>query len=580
MLGTSRPAAALLILGLGSAVAAGTPAATEARDTRPGAGSGAPTTRDLRASGVVHLETTCREEVKADFQTAVALLHSFFYEEARSRFEDLARRDPRCAMAWWGVAMTWYHPLWAAPTPPEMLAGQEALEKAKALGGKTDLERGLIAAIDAYFSGREGPPEKGQPAPATEGTAALSCHGPRTHSARAEAFLQELEKLRHEHPRNLEVAVFYSLALLATAPPTDRTYEKQLLATAILEPLFEKNTGHPGIPHYLIHAYDYPALASRGLAAARHYGDVAPWVPHALHMPSHIYTRLGMWADSIQANLASADAARRYTARVADGAAWYDELHALDYLMFAYMQSAQATKAGEVLEYVRGLRKFHQPNFAAAYAIGAIPARYTLERHDWKEAAALEVMHPDVVGPFPFAVAHVEFAKGIGAARSGDVALARGALGRLGELRDALKGPQFEWWIDQIEIQRLAVSAWIARAEKQDTEALRLMREAVELEGRAGTHPVTPGQILPTNEQLGDLLLELGRPGEALAAYEASLEAFPGRFNGHYGAARAAELADQPAGARTHYQQVLAMAGGGDGRTVELAQARRYLDSK
>ncbi len=529
----------------------------------------APTTGDLRASGIVRLETTCRPEVKEDFQTAVALLHSFFYEEARRRFEEIARRDSDCAMAWWGAAMTRYHPLWAAPTDMDMAAGAKAAETAKALGGKSDLERGFIDSIHAYFN-EKAPPD--QPGPV-----ALSCHGPRTHGARAEAFRKALEDLRGKFPDNLEVNVFYSLSLLATASPTDKTYGNQLLATAILEPLYEKNPDHPGIPHYLIHAYDYPSLAARGLPAARHYGDIAPWVPHALHMPSHIYTRLGMWSDSIKANLASADAARTYTKRVADGAAWYDELHALDYLVFAYLQTAQDRKALEVLDYVRGLKKFHQPNFAAAYAIGAIPARCALERHNWQEAAALTVLHPDVIKPFPFAVAHVEFARAVGAARSGRLDEARAALNRLGELRDALKGPQFEWWVDQIEIQRLAASAWIARAQKQDDEALRLLRESVEKETKAGTHPVTPGQILPANEQLGDLLLELGRPGEALEAYEKSLEAFPGRFNSHDGAARAAALAGKPAVAQEHYKRLVEMAGNGVGRRDTLARAREYL---
>lgn len=540
----------------------------------------APTAGDLRSSGVVRLDVSCRPEVKEDFQSAVALLHSFFYEEARRRFEEIARKDSDCAMAWWGAAMTWYHPLWAAPTPIEMAEGTKAAEKAKAIGGKTDLERGLIGAIHTFFLGEETPAGDAAAGKRTEIQVAPSCHGPRTHGARAAAFRAALEKLHQEHPDNLEVAVFYSLSLLATAPPTDQTYGNQLLATAILEPLYEKNPSHPGIPHYLIHAYDYPSLASRGLAAAREYGQIAPWVPHALHMPSHIYTRLGMWSDSIEANLASADAARRYTARVADGAAWYDELHALDYLVFAYLQTAQDGKSAEVLAYMRGLTKFYQPNFAAAYAIGAIPARHALERHQWKEAAALTLPHPEQVEPYPFAVAHVEFARAIGAARSGQTDAARSAIARLGELRDALKGPQFEWWIDQIEVQRLSASAWIARAEKKDDEALGLMREAADLEGRAGTHPVTPGQILPTQEQLGDLLMELGRPEEALPAYEKSLEAFPNRFNGHYGAALAAEQAGMTALARKHYEALIEMAGNGDGRREEVARARERLAMK
>ncbi len=558
--------ASLVVLGLTIVVASGS-AGQKPADKTPSVG-------ELRKSGIVRLEITCRPEVKEDFQAALALLHSFFYEEARRRFDDVARRDPECAMAWWGRAMTWYHPLWAPPTPEEMAEGIKSVEKAKAIGPKTDLERGLLGAIDAYFRSDDRPGEDGTAA------TAQSCHGPRAHGARAEAFRAALGELHEKHPDNLEVTVFYSLSLLGSAPPTDKTYKNQLTATAILEPLFERNPDHPGIPHYIIHAYDYPALAARGLIAARQYGDIAPWVPHALHMPSHIYTRLGMWNDSIDANLASASAARDYTSRFYEGATWYDELHALDYAVFAYLQTAHDRKAGEIVERVRSLGRFQEPNFAAAYAIGAMPARYALERRRWKDAAALTVIHPQVVGAFPFAVAHTEFARAVGAARSGQIELARNALVRLAELREALNEPKFKWWIDQIEIQRLAGAAWLARAGMKDDEALRLLQESAALEDTAGTHPVTPGQILPAREQLGDLLMELGRPGEALVEYEKSLDAFPNRFNSRHGAARAAELAGKRDLARTHYEHLLEMAGKGDGRREELDQARRFMAAR
>jgi tetratricopeptide (TPR) repeat protein len=284
-----------------------------------------------------------------------------------------------------------------------------------------------------------------------------------------------------------------------------------------------------------------------------------------------------MWSDSIRANLASADAARDYTARQHDGETWYDELHALDYAVFAYLQTAQDAKAAEILDYLRGLERFHEPNFAAAYAIGAIPARWALERHRWEDAAALTTLHPQVVEPFPFAAAHTEFARALGAARSGKVEPARTAVARLAELRRTLEVPKFQWWVDQIEIQRSAAAGWLARAEGNDEEALRLLGEAAALEDRAGTHPVTPGQILPAREQLGDLLLELGRPAEALVEYEKSLEAFPNRFNGHHGAGRAAAQAGKPAVACRHYQHLVELAGDGDGRREELERARLYL---
>jgi len=487
---------------------------------------------DLRRSGTVAFPATCRPELKKDFDTAVALLHSFFYEEARRRFLEIAERDPKCGMAWWGVAMTWYHPLWAPPTPEEMKEGAAAVAKAKAIGAPTDLERGFIEAIDGFFNTEE--------KPAAGAAVEQSCHGPRVHGARAVCFRDSLEKLRSKFPHELEAQVFYALALLGTAPPTDKLYQNQLRAVEILEPLFRKHPDHPGIAHYIIHAYDYPSLARRGLQAARKYADIAPWVPHALHMPSHIYTRLGMWKESIASNLASAEAARDYASRAHGGAATMDELHALDYLVFGYLQTNQEDKAGEIVEYVKQVKKFPpQNNFASAYAVGAIPARWALERRKWEEAAALTIPHPEALKGFPFAEAHIEFARAVGGARSGRPEVARAAIARLETLKEGLKDPKFQWWINQVEIQRLAGAGWLARAEGKDADAERLLRQSADLEDKSGTHPVTPGQILPAREQLGDLLMELGRPADALVEYEKSLEAFPNRLNGHAGLARA-----------------------------------------
>jgi tetratricopeptide (TPR) repeat protein len=525
----------------------------------------------LRKSGMVHLEITCRPEVKEDFRTAVALLHSFFYDEARRRFEEIAQRDPQCAMAWWGVAMTWYHPLWAPPTPEELSSGIAAVDKAKAIGGKTELERGLIDAIGAFFRSEEKPPEKPDLVTPT-------CHGPRSHGARAEAFRESLERLHQKRPDDLEVSVFYTLALLGTAPPTDKSYTNQLKATAILEPLSERYPNHPGIAHYIIHAYDYPSLATRGLPAARKYSDIAPWVPHALHMPSHIYTRLGMWEESIKSNLAASSAARDYSAQYYQGITLSEDLHALDYLTFAYLQTGQDRKAGEVLDHVLGINRIQPINeFAIAYAVGAIPARYALERRRWKDAATLKVPHPKLLNSYPYALAHIEFAHALGAAHSGDVEAARQAVSRLKQLRDSMTDPKFQWWANQVEIQRLASAGWLAHAERKDEEALRLLREATELEDRSGLHPVTPGQILPAREQLGDLLLKLNRPSEALVEYEKSLESFPNRLNSHYGAARSAELSGKTGVARQHYERIIEMAGHGDGLREELVQARDFL---
>jgi tetratricopeptide (TPR) repeat protein len=525
---------------------------------------------ELRKSGTIRFEVTCRPEVKQDFETAVALLHSFFYDEARRRFIEIAERDPGCAMAWWGVAMTWYHPLWAPPTPEDMKKGAEAVEQAKRIGGRTELEKGFIAAIDAFFSADD--------APAAADPIVESCHGPRVHSARAVCFRQGIERLKKKYPDDLEVLTFYALALLGTAPPTDKLYQNQLAATAILEALAERNPDHPGIAHYIIHGYDYPSLAPRALAAARKYGEIAPWVPHALHMPSHIYTRIGMWKDSIEANLRSAEAAREYSARFHDGASTSEEVHALDYMEYAYLQTGQDEKAAQIVDHLGGMRKFYpEQEFAVAYAVGAIPARFALERKRWSEAAVLATSHEDLLKHFPFAEAHLEFARAVGGARGGRLETARPALARLARLRDALKDPKFQWWINQIEIQRLAASGWIARAEGRTKEGEEFLREAAALEDKAGAHPVSPGQILPAREQLGDLLMDLDRPGEAFAEYEKSIEAFPNRFNGHFGAARSAERAGNEDAARRHYKHLLEMSRDGDGGRAELASAREFL---
>jgi len=327
----------------------------------------------------------------------------------------------------------------------------------------------------------------------------------------------------------------------------------------------------------LIHAYDYPELAPRALAAARHYDRVAPWVPHALHMPSHIYTRLGMWDESVDANRRSSQTAQEYAARAFGGATWSEDLHASDYLTFAYLQTARDQEAAAIVERVKGLTNLYAPNFASAYAIGAIPARYALERGQWREAADLPVLHPEVMKTFPFAAAHTEFARAIGAARSGDPERARAAIARLAELRTALDEPKFRWWMDQVEIQRLACAGWLAQAEGKVDDAEKELRAAADLEDRAGTHPVTPGQLLPAHEQLGDLLAMRGRHADALAEYELALKAFPHRFNAHLGAARAAKKANRPDVARAHYEHIVAMTKHATSRLAEIDEARAFV---
>ena len=532
-----------------------------------------PVAGELRRAGTIDFPVTCAAAVRDDFETAVALLHSFFYDEARRRFLDIAARDPGCAMAWWGVAMTWYHPLWAPPTAVERAKGLAAVERARATGGATELERGMIDAIAAFFTTNEvedlgaGPP------------AGCACCGPQAHGARAQAFRTAFERLHARFPDEVEVTTFYALALLGTVPPADETYAQQCAAAALLEPLFERHPDHPGIAHYIIHAYDYPELAERALIAAHEYGDIAPWVPHALHMPSHIYTRLGMWEQSIASNLASSQAARDHAARRFDGRATMDDLHAMDYLMFAYLQRADDDAAERVLEELWAIEAVEPGNeFASAYALAAIPARFVLERRDWRAAARLTAPRPEVVGRYPMAAAHIEFARAVGGARSGDLATAATAVQRLVELRDSLPGTHFSWWTDQVEIQRLAASAWLERAEGRAGAAIRTMRSAARIEDEAGTHPVTPGQILPVREQLGEMLFGCADPAEALVEFELSLEAFPRRLASHVGAARAAIETGRIDVARRHYRAIVEMAGATGAHREAVAIARAALD--
>jgi hypothetical protein len=342
-----------------------------------------------------------------------------------------------------------------------------------------------------------------------------------------------MEQLHTRHPDDIEGTIFYALAILGTAPATDKTYAKQRQAADLLNAVLPGAPDHPGVAHYLIHSLDYPPLASLALPAARAYARIAPSSPHAQHMPSHIFTRLGLWTESIQSNLASQEAARQLMARTHPGATHFDGLHAMDYLEYAYLQVGDDEAARKIVEQVRAVAKVNQPTFSAAYAFAATPARYALERHQWAEAVALTVSPGWFPWKeFPWAEAVVHFARGLGAARSGDLATARAELMRLAQIRDGLAALKGDYdWADQVEIQRRAVGAWIARATGRDEEAVAGLRAAADLEDSIDKHPVTPGAVLPAREQLGDLLLEMGQAAEAAAQYDAVLKNSPGRRN-------------------------------------------------
>ncbi len=469
---------------------------------------------DLGNIGRAHIETSCSEAAQKEIDRGVALIHSFWYAEAEKAFRSAAAADERCGMAWWGVAMANLHPIWAPPTPDELRVGSEAAEKAKAAGAKTDREKAFIHAIHTFYSGAD----------------------KLDHRTRMVAYEKAMAELETAHPKDREGAIFHALALLGIADAKDKTYAHQKRAAEILNRVLPDEQEHPGVAHYLIHSFDYPELAELALPASRVYAKLAPGSPHALHMPSHIFTRLGLWDESIASNIAARDKAANYVAKVMPGAASFDELHAIDYLVYAYLQQGKLDEAKTLVVRIAAVKKIDNPShFAAAYAISAVPGRYALERRQWKEAAALAV--PSVIdwSKVPYAEANIHYARGIGAARSGDLAVARDAVARLDAIRKMLDG----YWADQVEIQRLAASAWLARAEKNDDEALKLARAAAELEASTEKHPVTPGAIVPARELLAELLLEMGKREDALAEVRRVLKDAPGRKNAMLLAARA-----------------------------------------
>jgi len=525
---------------------------------------------DLRAAGTVDFKMSCAPEVRSEFIRGVALLHSFFYEEARRIFTEVAAKDPTCAMAQWGIAMTWWHPIWTPPTPDEMSAGKAAAEKAMAMNAGTDRERGFITALNAYYNTPDGP---------STGEVGQSCHGPVGPRDRVIAYEKAMRTLYERYPDDVETQTFYALAVLAVgyANPTDTTLSNQLKAAAILEKLWTKNPRHPGVAHYLIHSYDYPSLAERGLAAARSYGSIAPWVPHALHMPSHIFTRLGMWEDSIAANRSSADASRAYAAMRHRDATEAEELHALDYTVYSYLQEGQDAKAKEIVDFVSTVRKTNpELEFSAAYALAAIPSRYALERNAWSDAAALRVPELPHWSSFPFMEALIEYAHALGRAHTGDLEGARKAMDRMRQLRDATSDPKFDYFKRQLDLQIQAASAWVTYSEGKKDDAIDLLRRAADAEDILGKHPVSPGALVPAREQLGDLLLKMDRPKEAQREFEAALKIYPGRFRGLYGAAHAAEQVGEKEKADHYYAKLAEQTAKADGSRTELAQLREY----
>jgi tetratricopeptide (TPR) repeat protein len=505
----------------------------------------------------VDFATSCGSAVQHEFKHAVWTLHSFWYPEALKEFTAVADAEPGCAMAYWGIAMSHWYPLWYPPSPAALKAGSDAVEKAKASPTKTEREKDYIAAIAAFYRDND----------------------KLDHRTRAAAYEKAMEQVYLRYPDDREAGVFYALALDTTASPTDKTYANQKKAAEILNKVWKEQPNHPGVVHYLIHSDDSAQFAQAGLDAAICYAKIAPDVPHALHMPSHIFTRLGMWQESIDSNTAAGKAALTYIQK-ALGPGGYDgnTVHAMDYLEYAYLQTAQDGPAKAVVDELTGFRQTDAANLTVAYAVASIPARYVLERRDWSAAASLSAPETGVpLERFPWAEAMISFARALGEARTGNITGAQAEIAKLESLKDKLSAENNTYWANQVEVQRLGAAGVVAHVQGDDTRAVELVRAAADLEATMDKHPVTPSAVLPARELLADLLLELNQPDAALKAYKEVLRTDPNRFRSILGEARAAKQSGDTAAAHDAYQKLVALSKPAGSERPELAEAKAFL---
>jgi tetratricopeptide (TPR) repeat protein len=492
--------------------------------------------------GKVTFPTSCDPRVQAQFERGVAMLHSYWFTEARKVFESVIQQDPTCAMAGWGLAVNHLgNTLAAPPSPKDLAAASEILQKARALGAKTPRERDWIEAIGSYYRDHEKSPL----------------------NTRLAAYTRAMEQMTQRYPDDFEAWVYYALTLQASAPKTDKTYAFQLKSAEILERLFKQSPEHPGVAHYLVHAYDYPPLADKGIPIARQYARIAPAAPHARHMPSHIYSMVGMWEESIASNRSALDVQPDYH-------------HATDFMVYAHLQLAQDAKAKALVDVIAALSKQESPLLANHTAVAVIPARYPLERGDWAGAAVLPVSSTGR----PMADALVRFARGLGMARTGDLAGAKGEIQALQDLRTALDKSSQSYWADRTEEQILAVSAWIALAEGSREQAVKLMRAAADGEDGSVKHVAMENRLYPMRELLGDLLLQMGQAAPALREYEASLKETPNRYRGFVGAARAAEAAGDRQKAAAYFEKLVVLASKADTARPEIGRAKSFLGAR
>src|SRR6476659_9508428 len=497
--------------------------------------------------GTVHFETSCNPDAQKLFDRGMLYQHSFWYRASQRVFEDVLKADPECGIAYWGIALSL---LWNphVPTPAKNLAeGAVALAKAKTVSAKSQRERDYLDALGAMYADYEKV----------------------DHRTRMQAYTKAMEQLAQRYPNDDEAQIYYALALNTSASPADKTYANQLKGAAILEPIAIRQPQHPGVAHYLIHLYDYPPIAEKGLEAARRYAKVAPAAAHAQHMPSHIFTRVGYWKDSISSNAESARVAK-------DAGDIAEQLHAMDYEVYAYLQLGQDAKAKALIDDMAGVTGLTETYMPGPYALAISPARYVLERGDWKAAANLQV-RPN---PLPQVQAITYTARALGAARTGNPEAAKADIAKLAEFRDKLRDAKDAYWSEQVDIERQVATAWVLYAEGKQDEALAAMSAAADAEDKTEKHPVTPGVPKPARELYGSMLLERGMAKEALAAFEATLKKEPNRLGAYAGAAVAAEKSGDLTRAREYYGKVVAIADNADKARTEVADAQAFLQKR
>jgi predicted Zn-dependent protease len=496
--------------------------------------------------GRVNFETSCNEVAQRRFDRAMRYQHSYWYLNAKEVFEEALKADPTCAMAQWGIALTLLDNPHVAIPQPNLAPGLAAIQKAKAMNAKTERERDYIDALMLMYAG----------------------YDKLSHRQRVLAFRDALEKLAAKYPHDDEAQIAYAITLNTSADLNDKTYGQQRKGAAILEPISKRLPRHPGVTHYLIHLYDYPELAAQGLDAANRYAKIAPAAPHAQHMPSHIYTRVGYWKESIVSNTASLKAAK---AEKSVG----NYLHAQDYMIYAHLQLGQDKEARAVMDDMMQETDFKATVLAAHYALAASPARYAVERGDWIGASQLPVRP----SPFNFVMAITHFGRALGAARSGNLEAAKADIAKLAELRDKLRDAKDAYWSEIVDIQRQIAAAWVLYAEGKHDEALKAMSAVADAEDKIEKHVVTPGPLAPARELYGYMLLERGMAREALTAFEATQQKEPNRYHGYAGAAQAAERLGDKVKAKANYAKLVALAGDADAARPELSAARKYLAS-